>query len=441
MFLNFALSFLLQLLLHFFLQLPLTTLVTTQATTQATTQVAPPPTPQASQQIIVGADRLFTDYFHLIKGKRIGLISNHSGRLADGTHLADAIHAHPELTLQVLFGMEYNIRSNDYSIARDPEVSLDAQTGVPKYSLYGQHHKPSPASLEQVEVLLYDIQEVGARFYEHVNILGFTMEAAADAGIPIIVLDRPNPVSGLHVEGFVADSAQFYTFGSYTAIPILHGMTVGELARMYNSEGLLRQGVKADLTVIPMLNWNRSLWYDQTGLAWRKPSPNLYNLESVLAYLGTCLFEAYNVSEGRGTDHPFEWIGAPFVDAPTLARVMNAHQLQGVSFQPIQFTPQLMPHLSREPELSGQVCQGVELVVTDRTRFEPYKTGIALLWSMHELYGDHLEVREDVLLRLSGTPRLLTMLRNRTPLDELLASWKQEVETFKQKRLKYLMYE
>jgi len=397
--------------------------------------------PTVSQKVVVGADRLFSEYLHLIKGKRVGLISNHSGRLSNGTHLADAIHEHPEIILQVLFGMEYNIRSNDYSIARDPEVSTDPQTGVTKYSLYGQHHKPTPASLDGVDVLIYDIQEVGARFYEHVNILGFTMEAAAEAGIPIIVLDRPNPVGGLHVDGFVADSSQFYTFGSYTAIPILHGMTVGELAKLYNGEGLLRNGVKAELTVVPMLGWNRSLWYDQTGLAWSKPSPNLYNLQSVLAYLGTCVFEAYNISEGRGTDRPFEWIGAPFIDASALAESMNTYQLSGVRFNPINFTPQLKPHLSREPELSGQVCHGVEVEVTDRDRFEPYKTGVALLWSIHQLYGDQLEIRPEVLLRLSGTPRLITQLQQETPLPEVWASWSKEVELFKQKRQAYLLYD
>jgi hypothetical protein len=249
----------------------------------------------------------------LVRGRAVALVSNHSGRLADGSHLADALAAQRDVRLVALFGMEYDIRSNDYSVPRDPERTRDARTGVPKYSLYGEQHKPSPEMLDGVDVLLYDIQDVGARFYEHVNILGFIMEAAAERGIRVVVLDRPNPLGGRGADGFVADSQAFYRFGSYTAIPALHGMTPGELARFYNGERRLRGGRMAELHVVPMRGWTRDQWFDQTGQSWRKPSPNLVTFSSLIAYAGTCLFEAVNVSAGRGSDTPFELIGAPWL--------------------------------------------------------------------------------------------------------------------------------
>lgn len=264
--------------------------------------------PPARAPLVMGADRLFTEYPQLIRGKAVALVSNHSGRLANGMHLADALHAGPGRALGVrlaaLFGMEYNIRSNDYSIQRDPEQTVDSATGVPKYSLYGELHKPTPEMLKGVDVIVYDIQEVGARFYEHVNILGFVMEAAAEQRIPVIVLDRPNPLGGLGADGFLADSTAFYRFGSYTAIPALHGMTPAELARFYQGERMLRGGVRGELHVVPMKGWTRDMWLDDTGLPWHKPSPNLVAFSSLVAYAGTRLFEALNLSEDAAATRP-----------------------------------------------------------------------------------------------------------------------------------------
>lgn len=395
---------------------------------------------QTKGRVIVGADRLFPDYIELIRNKKIGLVSNHSGRTSDGNHLADLIHEHPDIELVSIMGMEFNVRTNDYSLPRDPESTIDPETGVRKYSLYGETHKPTPEMLEDVEVLIFDIQEVGARFYEHVNILGFVMEAASELGIPIVVLDRPNPVGGIRVDGFVADSSQYYTFGSYTRIPIIHGMTMGELARMYNEEGLLRSGKTVELTVVEMLGWTRGMWFDQTGLAWSKPSPNLYTLESVLAYLGTCIFEAYNVSEGRGTDKPFEFIGAPWIDNIKVVELLEAQNLAGVSFEPIEFVPIRLPHLSRDPELAGQLSKGVYVNVNDRNVFESYKSGVALLWAIHSLHPDSLILREQTLVRLSGTERLISFIQNGYTPAEIYSSWGAELEAFKSVRSKYLIY-
>lgn len=396
-------------------------------------------TPQ--QRVIPGADRLIGEYARLIDGKRVALVSNHSGRLSDGRHLADVLHAYDRTRLVALFGMEYDIRSNDYSVAPDPEATIDAQTGVPKYNLYGEQHKPAPAMLDSVDVVIFDIQEVGARFYEHVNILGFVMEAASEKGIPVIVLDRPNPITGVAMDGFVTDDTKRFRFGSYAPIPVLHGMTMGELALLYNGEGYLRGGVRAELHVVPMIGWRRSMWYDETGLPWRKPSPNLLTLQSLLAYAGTCLFEAVNVSEGRGTDRPFEYIGAPWLDHQKLVGILNALNLSGVRFEPVEFTPVKMPFHGRPPELAGQHVRGVAVRITDRDAFEPYKAGVAMLWAVHRLHPDKLTWNDAVLDRLVATDRLKSMILAGNTPQQIFDSWRAELEAFRVLSARYRRYQ
>lgn len=396
--------------------------------------VMPPP------RVTVGADRLFAEFSHLIRGKKLALVSNHSGRLADGTHLADALHSYPDAQLLVLFGMEYDIRSNDYSAPRDAETSIDPGTGLEKHSLYGEHHKPTPRMLADVEVIIFDIQEVGARFYEHVNILGFIMEAAAESGIEVVVLDRPNPITGVKQDGFVADESALFRFGSYAPIPVIHGMTMGELARFYNGEKLLRGGLTARLHVVPMQGWTRATWYDETGLPWRKPSPNLLTLESVLAYAGTCVFEALNLSEGRGTDHPFEYIGAAWLEHERAAQLLNELGLTGVVFEPVVFTPEQKPYHGRPPALAGERLRGLRLRITDRDAFEPYKAGVAMLWAVNHLHPERLVWNDAVLDRLTATDRLKTMILTGERPEEIFAAWRPELDAFRARSAPYLMY-
>ncbi|HEY0929605.1 MAG TPA: DUF1343 domain-containing protein [Gemmatimonas sp.] len=398
----------------------------------------------ARAPLVMGADRLFTEYGQLIRGKSVALVSNHSGRLADGTHLADALHSGAGkqlgVRLKALFGMEYNIRSNDYSLARDPEHAVDSATGVPKYSLYGEIHKPTPEMLEGVEVIVYDIQEVGARFYEHVNILGFVMEAAAEKKIPVVVLDRPNPLGGRGADGFVADTASFYRFGSYTAIPALHGMTPGELARFYDGERLLRGGVKGTVHVVPMKGWTRDMWFDDTGLPWSKPSPNLVAFSSLVAYAGTCLFESLNLSEGRGSDNPFELIGAPWLDNQRAVAMLNGLNLPGTRFTAEQFTPTQRPFHGRPPAFSGQSLAGIRLHVTDRATFKPYRAGVALMWAVNALHADKLEWKDAVIDRLAATPRLKSMIVAGNTPQQIFAAWTPELTRFHQRADKYRLY-
>lgn len=396
--------------------------------------------PRAAGPVVVGADRLLGEYAHLIKGKRLALVSNHSGRLADGTHLADALFRLPGAPLRVLFGMEQDIRTNDYATARDGERAIDATTGLVKYNLYGEQHRPTREMFADAQVVVFDIQEVGARFYEHINILAFVMDAAAEYGLEVVVLDRPNPITGLHTDGFVTDSAYRFRFGSYASVPVQHGMTIGELARFYNGERQLKGGRAVTLHVVPMLGWRRDMWYDETGLPWRKPSPNLLTLQSLLAYVGTCLFEAVNLSEGRGSETPFEVIGAPWLDNARAAARLNGLGLLGVRFDTVTFTPVQQPFHGRPPELAGVRLKGVAVHVTDRKSFRPYRAGIAMLWAVQRLHPDSIAWNDAVLERLTGTPRLKKMLlAGRTP-PEIFASWQREVAAFEKRRAPYLLY-
>ncbi len=390
--------------------------------------------------ITVGADRLLGEYIHLIKGKRLALVTNHSGRLANGDHLADVLFALPGRPLRVMFGMDHDIRSNDYSATRDEDRALDATTGLVKYNLYGDVHRPTRAMFADAQVVVFDIQEVGARFYEHINILGFVMDAAAEYGLEVVVLDRPNPITGLRADGFVTDAAQRYRFGSYTTVPVVHGLTMGELAQFYNGERLLQGGRTVPLNVVPMVGWRRGMWYDETGLEWRKPSPNLLTLQSLLAYTGTCLFEAVNVSEGRGSATPFEVIGAPWLDNKRAIVMLNALKLPGVHFDTITFTPVQQPFHGKPPELADERLSGIVIHVLDRNVLQPYRVGVALLWAVNTLHADKLVWNDAVLERLTATPRLKQMIQaGRTPA-EIFASWQEEVTSFKRRSAKYQLY-
>jgi len=396
--------------------------------------------PSFYQPVKIGADRLFSEFSHLIKGKKLALVTNHTGRLSNGTHLADTLFNYPYSELIVLFGMHFNIRTNDYSLPKDKEKDIDLETGLPKYSLYGLCHKPTREMLKDVEVIVFDIQEVGARFYEHINILGFVMEAAAENDIEIVVLDRPNPITGLKMDGFITDDEFLFGFGSFGKVPVIHGMTMGELARLYNGENMLREGMNAKLHVIEMLGWKRSMWFNQTGLKWIKPSPNLPTFESLRTYTGTCLFEGLNISEGRGTEKPFQYIGAPWVDHDQVVSLLNNLDLKGVIFDTITFIPKKMPFHSRNPYLAGEVCNGIFVRIIDRDLFESYKTGIAMIWAIYKLHPDKIEWDERTMNRLVATRRLENMIRYGAYPSEIFALWEQELTEFKEMRQTYLLY-
>lgn len=389
-------------------------------------------------QVRLGSERLLHEYSSLIAHKRIGLITNHTALLSNGTYLADTLLRLPTTTLAVLFGPEHGIRG---AVPAGEHVAhgVDEKTGIPFYSLYGETRKPTPGMLEGVDVLVYDIQDVGARFFTYISTLALAMEAAAERRIPFIVLDRPNPIRGVLVEGFIREDS-LRSFIGWMPIPITYGMTVGELAAMINGERWLGNGLRVDLTVIPMEGWTREMWYDETGLRWVSPSPNMKSLATATVYPGTCLTEGTNVSEGRGTERPFEYIGAPFVNGKELAERMNAYRLPGVVFEPIEFTPRDLAGVATNVKYRGIRCEGISVRVIDRNIFEPVATGVYLLSTLKQLYPARLEWRERAIDLLAGTPRLRAMIDRGALPQDIINAWSTDVQKFMRIRAKYLLY-
>ena len=390
------------------------------------------------QTVKTGDDLLFEKHHDLVKGKRIGLVTNHSAVMSNGKHLADALSEDKDVKLVALFGPEHGIRG-DAQDGKSIQHGVDPKTGVNVYSLYGKITKPTDDMLKDVDVLMYDIQDVGARFYTFISTLFLTMESAAEHNIPFIVLDRPNPIRGTEVEGPLRDDS-LKSFVGWAPMPVAHGMTVGELATMANERGWLKNGIKANLIVVKMEGWKRSLWLDETTLKWIKPSPNMATMRTAAVYPGTCFIEGTNVSEGRGSDKPFENIGAPWIDGGKLAKELNGYNLAGVRFESIDFTPVNIERMTTDPKYREQLCHGVYINVLHRNVFEPVRAGVALLSAIHKLFPEKFEFRDRRIDILTGTPRIRTMILQGTSIDEIVNSWKNDVRDFKEAREKSLLY-
>lgn len=390
-------------------------------------------------RVITGAERLLTpEFLPLVKNKRLGLVTNHTGVLPDGRHLVDVLHDHPDVQLAVLFGPEHGIRGTEDHHVPDGK---DPDTGLPVLSLYGEIRKPTPEMLEDVDVLVFDIQDIGARFYTYIATMNRVLEAAAEQNIPYIVLDRPNAIGGEYVDGPVGEKALEPVTG-IPQLPVAHGMTVGELAMMFNGERKAAGLPQADLTVVPMLHYSREQWYDDTGLPWIKPSPNMLTLATATVYPATCLLEGTNISEARGTLHPFERMGTPWINGEALATHLNGYQLAGVRFKPVTFVPDSIVDGIKiyPPKFLGQPCQGVELVVTDRDAFASVRAGVYILHALKSLYPEKLEWRERRMDHLWRTPRVREQLQQGQLPGEIIQQWDKELAYFKKIRSRYLLY-
>jgi uncharacterized protein YbbC (DUF1343 family)/CubicO group peptidase (beta-lactamase class C family) len=385
--------------------------------------VAATPRLPAVRPVECGVDVLARKGFAELRGKKVGLVTNQTGKTRDGTSTIDRLFAAPGVDLVALFSPEHGIRG-----LVDAEVpdARDEKTGLPIFSLYGKTRKPTPESLADVEILVYDIQDIGTRFYTYISTLGLVLEAAKAAKVPVVVLDRPNPIGGEVVSGPVRD-ADFASFIAHHALPVRHGMTVGELARLFNAE----RSIGADLTVIPCEGWRRGDTFDRTGLEWTNPSPNMRSLTEAMLYPGVGLLEASNLATGRGTDTPFERLGAPWIDDRNFARALNDLRLPGVRFVPVRFTP-------KERQYAGKECQGVQVIITDWVTFDPVDLGVGLAVTLRTLYP-----------RLWEPGGFLKMLADRDAYEALLAggdlaairaTWTDELASFLQVRSRYLLY-
>ena len=370
-----------------------------------------------------------------IIGKRVGLITNHSGMDRQGRSTIDLLAGSGHVKVVALFSPEHGIRG----VAETRVTSgTDEKTGLPIHSLYGETYKPTPQMLDGVEGLIYDIKDLGVRQYTYESTLALAMQAAAEKGIPIVVLDRPNPVTGTLVEGNILEEP-FKTFVGIYPVLSRHGMTLGELARMYNAE----QKIGANLIVVPVEGWRRAMWGDETGIPWVNPSPNIRSLNAAIHYPGTVFFEAINVSEGRGTDAPFEQIGAPWLKHTELAEAMNNMKLPGISFEPV-----VLQVAAGARKFAGQQINGVRFVITDRNSYRPLATSLLMIQEIRKLHPAEFEwrganTREPNLLtieRHGGTRELRAAIEAGT-VAELLRKWEQDQATFQTRRAPYLLYQ
>ena len=378
-----------------------------------------------------GVDILLENPEKHLRGSRVGLVTNPTGATGDLTPTLDALYSHPCVELKAVFGPEHGARG-DVQDALPVGHSIDPSTGLPVYSLYGEFMKPTAEMLEGVDALVLDIQDVGARFYTYTSTLTYSLQAAAEHGVSLIVLDRPNPVNGLAVEGNILEP-EFKSFVGLHPIPMRHGLTMGELARFVNQE------IGADLTVVPMRGWRRGMWFDETGLPWVQPSPNIPTLDTATVYPGACLFEGVNVSEGRGTTHPFECLGAPWIDGERWAAELNGLGLGGVRFRACSFTPTFSKY-------DGQRCVGVQLHVLDRSSFKPVETALHMLAAVLRLWPEEFRWLEPSYDRrrhfdlLAGTSKTREALGRGTPVQEIVDGWREKLEEFDEMRQDFLIY-
>ncbi|MDX1933725.1 MAG: DUF1343 domain-containing protein [Capsulimonadales bacterium] len=382
------------------------------------------PEPEEIPSVRTGIDILQRDEFALLRGSRVGLITNLTGLSRMGTPTIDLLHQASGVRLTALFGPEHGIRG---AVDEPVPDGHDPHTGLPIHSLYGQRTEPTPEQLSDIDTLVFDIQDIGCRFYTYISTLGHCLLAAARHRLRVVVPDRPNPINGVGVEGPLPDETRL-SFTAFHPIPIRHGMTVGELALLMNAE----RDLKVDLVVVKCEGWKRSDWWDATGLTWVNPSPNMRSLTQATLYPGVGLLEFTNISVGRGTDTPFELIGAPFIDGRALAYMLNARNLPGIRFIPVRFVPRASVH-------AGEVCGGVQLLVTDRNRFLPVRTGMEIALSLRALYLEEWQAS-----------KYMTLLAHRQTMDGLLAGqdyaaiarrFAPDLKGFLQARSHFLLYE
>ena len=386
-----------------------------------------------ARQVRSGIEVLLSDSLHLVQGKNVGLLTNHTGIYwtSDGIvgSTIDALYEANNVDLVALYAPEHGIRGQEQAGAAI-DSGRDERTGVPIHSLYGEVRKPTHAMLEGVDVLLFDMQDIGARYYTYVSTMALAMEAAGEQDIPFIVLDRPNPVRGDVVQGNLLKPG-YETFVGMYPVPMRHGMTAGELAQLYVGEF----GLEVDLHVVPLDGWTRDMTFDQTQLPWVPPSPNMPSLESALAYPGTCLFEGTPISVGRGTDRAFQWVGAPWLDGVQLAESLNGYGINGVRFESTTFTPRN----AGDRKFEGQEVSGV-LLIPESTDYDASKAAVAMLLETYSMSGDNWLGAEAHFDRWAGTDSLRLSIEAGADFTELISAWESETQAFEQLRDPYLIY-
>ena len=374
--------------------------------------------------VLAGIDVLSRDGFALLKGRRVGLVTNHTGRDRSGRSTIDVLHGAPGVTLVSLFSPEHGIRGtkDEENLASE----TDAKTGLVVHSLYGETRRPTDEMLKGLDTIVIDLADVGARFYTYHATMGYVLEEAAKRNIAVVVLDRPNPINGWQIEGPLPDK-EVTGMIAYHPLPTRHGLTMGELARLFNGE----RAIGANLTVVAADRWVRDAWFDQTGLAWVNPSPNMRNLNQATLYPGIGGIEFSNISVGRGTDQPFEQLGAPWIDGPALAAALNARRIPGIRFYPTTFTP-------ASSKYAGEACNGIFMVITDRAALQPVRMSLEIVAALARLHGDRYQL--ETTARLFGSRESLERVMRGEDPAAVASSWGADEARWRQTRAKYLLY-
>jgi uncharacterized protein YbbC (DUF1343 family) len=392
---------------------------------------------KGTQPITLGVERLLSEKIDLLRGARIGLVCNQASVDHGFRHLADVFHQHPDLNLTALFGPQHGIRGDVQDNMIETGHAIDRTTGVPIYSLYSETREPTEEMLSDVDTIVVDLQDVGTRIYTFVYTLANCMRAAKKFGKKVIACDRPNPIGGSKVAGVVLDPACASFVGQFP-IATRHGMTVCELGRVFNEHF----AIGCDLECLTMLGWSRELWYDETNGPWVLPSPNIPTIDTTVVFPATVHLEGTQMSEGRGTTKPFEFAGAPYINADDFAAALAEFDFPGVYFRACGFMPTFQKH-------AGQACGGIQIHVTDREAFEPVLTGIAIVKTAFDMYGDHFrwkdppyeyEYDRNPFDLISGTSKVREAIERGDSLDSIQASWETPLEGFRRLREQFLLY-
>jgi len=395
------------------------------ATILLASDLAPRDCDAGANAVLSGIDVLRRDDFRQLAGRNVGLITNQTGRDRTGASSIRLLHEAPQVNLVTLFSPEHGILGElDVAFIRNDE---DAATGIRIFSLYGGTRRPQGDMLAGLDTLVFDIQDIGTRFYTYISTMGEAMLAAAENDIRFVVLDRPNPINGVTVAGPVLDEGR-QSFVAFHRLAVRHGMTVGELARMFRAELQLN----LELEVIAIENWNRADYLDTTGLEWVNPSPNMRSLAAAILYPGTGLLETTNLSVGRGTATPFEVLGAPWLDGDVLTSKMDSLELPGILFTPVSFTPE-------SSKFKGETCSGVRFTITDRTKFDPLRTGLELAVQLRRLHAKQWEI--GAYDRLLGNRAVLEAIQLGHSYMEIKKLYLPELVAFRQRRLAFLIYD
>jgi len=404
-----------------------------------------PATTNQDQVVRTGADLILSDASDLLRNKTVGILTNHTGLLSDGRSIVDAVAQSGLCRIKALYGPEHGI-AGDTPDGKIVDHIRHPGYGIPVYSLYGRIHKPTKEMLQGVDLLLCDIQDVGARFYTFISTIALCLEATAEQRIPFVILDRPNPIRGLDYDGPVRIPS-LKSFIGWMPLPVTHGLTIGELGSLWNEEGWLgpenstsSRPLKAQLEVVPLKGWKRSMWYDETRLRWVPPSPNMRTLSTAVVYPGLCFVEGTSLSEGRGTHSPFQIVGAPWVDPEKVLTHLRGFHTPGVSFAAEEFTPREIPGIASQPKHEGVQCKGIHITVTNRDMVKPVQLGVAVLAAFRRAHPDRTVFHVRRFDMLTGNPDVRHQLERNVPPEEICAGWIEELEKFGTVRSKYLMY-